>query len=271
VHKVPDGVVTNDQIPGESAAGGVVAINIDGLHAHRTRDGIFQQRDTKAVGDGDTEVAGTKDGVVPVYLGRHRRDEAPSVGLGDAAQPLSVPAVRLINQELPDLLVKGERSALLGHVLAYTKGLLPLLHGLLLCFVPTSSEGQIGVLNRLAETKTTELGCEGCLRVSEIGHREPENVLGGLAEHPIELAGFGTPLTERGRPHKVNRPHDGERDPQKVEGRLGVFEIDELTDGGLQPAKKLLFDEIANEGVRAKRDAQHLDLSVRNKLDLTLG
>ena len=54
---------------------------------------IFQQRNAKAVGDGDAKVARAKDGVVPVFLRGYRCDKAPRVGLGDATQPLSVPTV----------------------------------------------------------------------------------------------------------------------------------------------------------------------------------
>ena len=93
---------------------------------------------------------------------------------------------------------------------------------------------------------------------------------GSLRSHPIELAGLGAPLTERGRPHEVNCPHDRNGNPQKVKSRLGIFEVNELADGGLQAPKQLRCRRSrAYEGVRAKRDAQHLDLSVRNKLDLT--
>jgi len=67
----------------------------------------------------------------------------------------------------------------------------------------------------------------------------------------------------------VNRPHDREGHPQKVKSRLGVFEVDELADGGLQPPKQLLANEIAHEGIAAKGNAQHLNLRVGHKLDLT--
>ena len=68
----------------------MVAVNIDGLHAHWTGERIFQQRNAKAVGDGDAKVARTEDGVVPVFLRGNRCDKAPSVGLRDATQPLGV-------------------------------------------------------------------------------------------------------------------------------------------------------------------------------------
>ena len=161
----------------------------------------------------------------------------------------------MIDQELPDLLVESVGRGLLGRVLAHTGRLLPLFLRLLLRFVPARIEGQVGVFYYLAKTNTPELGCEGCLSVRGVGHRKAEDVLGGLAERPVELDGLIAPLMKRSRPHEVDRTHDGEGDPQKVEGRLGIFELDELTDGGLQPTKQLLAYKIAHESTRPKRNA----------------
>jgi hypothetical protein len=67
--------VTDNDITGPCAANGVVAENINGLHAHRANGIRVHHRDTQSILDCGAEVAGFEDGVVTVFTGGNGSDK----------------------------------------------------------------------------------------------------------------------------------------------------------------------------------------------------
>ena len=66
----------------------------------------------------------------------------------------------------------------------------------------------------------------------------------------------------------MNCSHDAVRNPEEKQCRLCIFELDELADCRVEPAKQFLLDKRGGEGVVAQENAQHLDFGRRDKLDL---
>ena len=85
--------MTSDEVSCSSAARGVIAININGLLAHSTVDYTLEQRYAQSVRHAYTEVAGAKDGVVPVLFGGNSSEETTRVWLGNSEEPLTLALV----------------------------------------------------------------------------------------------------------------------------------------------------------------------------------
>ena len=85
--------MTSDEVSCTSAARGVIAININGLLAHSTVDYTLEQRYSESVRHAYTEVAGAKDGVVPVLFGGNSSEETTRVWLGNSEEPLTLALV----------------------------------------------------------------------------------------------------------------------------------------------------------------------------------
>jgi len=88
VYQVAECVVPRNHIPGLCAANGVVAIDVNGLHAQRTRSFIMEHWHTQAEGDRRPENPGSHDGIFAVFVRGNCRDEGTRVGLRDATQAL---------------------------------------------------------------------------------------------------------------------------------------------------------------------------------------
>jgi hypothetical protein len=82
--------VANNEITGLSAANGVVAENIDRLHAHRASRVRVHHGNTESVLDCSAEVAGGKDCVITVLVRRDSRYETAGMRLGGPREALKL-------------------------------------------------------------------------------------------------------------------------------------------------------------------------------------
>jgi hypothetical protein len=155
--------VTTDEIPFLCAANGVIAENINRLHAHRTDRTLVNHWETKTVQHSDTEVAWRKNSIIAIITGRHGGQKSRGMGLSTPRQTLKLTIVQSpILKSREHGLIKLERSHLLRHhLLGHSRRAHPNLAGSNTGLVPTCSVGQIGMINNTTKTKTTKLGGEG--------------------------------------------------------------------------------------------------------------
>jgi hypothetical protein len=144
----------------------------------------------------------------------------------------------------------------------------PIFCGCFLGLVPTGAEGEASMFYRATKAEASESGSEARLRVRLVGHRKREDLFGCVPNQVIELLTLFLPLSQRRCSHEVNCSHDAVRNPEEKQCRLCIFELDELADCRVEPAKQFLLDKRGGEGVVAQGNAQHLDFGRRDKLDL---
>ena len=77
----------------------MVAVNINGLHAHRAGNVLVQHWETQAVADRNAEVAGAEDSVVAISQRWDGRDETARVRLGDSSEALGLAVIWRIVEE----------------------------------------------------------------------------------------------------------------------------------------------------------------------------
>jgi hypothetical protein len=226
--------------------------------------------DSETVGHGDAKVSGREDGVFPIFVGWDCSDKAAGVRGGSAAQTLCFTISRCtVNQKIVHLGVELERGLLLRKVdlrLVGTRD--PRLLSCDLGLMPTRMKSQVGVLDSPAQTETPELRSEASLGEREVAHRETQDTLDGCANHVVKRLSLLLPLMEGRGAHEVHSAHDAVTHTKQVSGGLSVLELDEFVHSGEETAKKLLFDEVGHKAVATKWDAKHLDLRVRDQLDL---
>ena len=85
--------MTTNDVPFPSAANGVIAENIHGLHAHRAGGTFINHRKTKAIENSGAIVTGRQHSVVTIFARRDSSEEPVGVGLGTPRQALKLPVV----------------------------------------------------------------------------------------------------------------------------------------------------------------------------------
>ena len=117
VEQVAKGVVPNNQVPNLCTASGVIAKDVDVLHAQRAGDFFFQDRDSETIRNGDPKIPRSHQTVVPILGRRNCSEKATGVGLGNATKALSLPVGGgMVDEKGVHLLIKGERRFLLRNV-----------------------------------------------------------------------------------------------------------------------------------------------------------
>jgi hypothetical protein len=108
-------VVSHDEIPVPRAARGVVAQNINGLHATRTGDPKGNHLNAESVSDCDAKHFRSHDGIETVFVRRDCCDPSPGVRLSEAKQALAFTrAFGTSYQFLVDLFVNTVRGLFLA-------------------------------------------------------------------------------------------------------------------------------------------------------------
>ena len=128
----------------------------------------------------------------------------------------------------------------------------PIFCGCFLGLVPTGAEGEASMFYRATKAEASESGSEARLRVRLVGHRKREDLFGCVPNQVIELLTLFLPLSQRRCSHEVDCSHDAVRDPEEKQCRLCIFELDELADCRVEPAKQFLLDKRGGEGVVAQ-------------------